>query len=36
MKKHLVIPDPHCKVGVSNDRFTWAGKLAKDVDPERS
>lgn len=34
MKKHLVIPDPHCKVGVSNDRFTWAGKLAKDVDPD--
>ena len=34
MSTHLIIPDPHSKVGVSNDRFTWAGKLAKELNPD--
>ena len=34
MTTHLVIPDPHVKMGVSNDRLAWAGKFAKDTNPD--
>lgn len=34
MGTHLVIPDPHVKMGVSNDRLTWAGKFARDTNPD--
>ena len=31
MKTHFVMGDPHCTPKSSNDRFFWAGKLARDV-----
>ena len=31
MATHLVIGDPHCTPGTSNERFLWAGRLAKDI-----
>lgn len=31
---HLVIPDPHSKPGVSNERFEWIGKLIADLKPD--
>jgi len=34
MATHLVIGDPHCNPKASNDRFLWAGKLAKDLKPD--
>lgn len=34
MNTHLVIPDPHAKHGVNNDRFELAGKLALDRKPD--
>lgn len=34
MSTHLVIGDAHAKPGVSNDRFTWLGKLALDRKPD--
>lgn len=30
---HLVIPDPHCRPGICNDRMEWAGRLAADRQP---
>lgn len=32
--KILVIPDTHAEPGVSNDRFTWAGNLILDKQPD--
>lgn len=34
MVSHMVIGDAHAKHGVSNDRFTWAGKMALDYRPD--
>ena len=34
MATHLVIGDPHCNPKASNDRFLWAGKLARDLKPD--
>lgn len=34
MTTHLVVPDSHAKPGVSNERFTWLGKLALDRRPD--
>ena len=34
MAIHLVIGDPHCNPKASNDRFLWAGKLARDLKPD--
>ena len=34
MTTHLVIPDPHVKMGVSNNRFIWAAKFANEVKPD--
>ena len=34
MATHLVIGDPHCNPKSSNDRFLWAGKLARDLKPD--
>ena len=34
MSTHLIIPDPHVKMGVSNDRFIWAGKFARELKPD--
>ena len=34
MATHLVIGDPHCNAKASNDRFLWAGKLARDLKPD--
>jgi hypothetical protein len=34
MTTHLVIPDSHAKPGVSNDRFTLAGKFAAVMQPD--
>ena len=34
MATHLVIVDPHCNPKASNDRFLWAGKLARDLKPD--
>lgn len=34
IKKILVIPDSHAKPGVSNERFTWLGKLIVEEKPE--
>ena len=31
MVTHLVIGDPHCTPSASNERFTWAGRMAKDL-----
>ena len=31
MTTHLVIGDPHCTPSASNERFTWAGRMAKDL-----
>ena len=31
MATHLVIGDPHCTPGTSNERFLLAGRLAKDI-----
>lgn len=31
---HLVIGDPHAKVGISNDRFDWLGQLIMDRRPD--
>ena len=33
MATHLVIGDPHCNPKASNDRFLWAGKMARDLKP---
>lgn len=30
----LVVPDSHCKPGVSNERFTWLGRLVEEWRPE--
>jgi len=32
---HLVIGDPHCTPSASNDRFIWAGRMAKDVKADK-
>ena len=34
MSTHLIIPDPHVKMGISNDRFIWAGKFARELKPD--
>jgi predicted MPP superfamily phosphohydrolase len=34
MATHLVIGDPHCNPKANNDRFLWAGKLARDLKPD--
>ena len=34
MSTHLIIPDPHVKMGVPNDRFIWAGKFARELKPD--
>ena len=34
MTTHMVIGDPHSKAGVSNERFTWAGRMAIDLKPD--
>ena len=34
MKDILVIPDSHCRPGVSNSRFTWLARLIADTQPE--
>ena len=34
MSTHLIIPDPHVKMGVSNDRLIWAGKFARELKPD--
>jgi len=34
MSTHLVIPDSHAKPGVSNERYTWLGKLVLDRRPD--
>ena len=31
MTTHLVIGDPHCTPKASNERFTWAGRMARDL-----
>ncbi len=31
---HLVIPDSHCKPGVSNERYVWLGKFIRDLKPD--
>ena len=31
MTTHLVIGDPHCTPSASNERFTWAGRMAKEL-----
>ena len=31
MTTHLVIGDPHCTPSASNERFTWAGRMARDL-----
>lgn len=33
-KTILVIPDSHAKPGVSNERFTWLGRLIVDIKPD--
>ena len=33
MATHLVIGDPHCNPKANNDRFLWAGKMARDLKP---
>lgn len=33
-KTHLVIPDPHSKPGVNNDRAEWLGRLILDLRPD--
>ena len=35
MTTHLVIGDPHCTPAASNERFTWAGKMAKDIGADK-
>ncbi len=34
MATHLVMGDPHCTPKANNDRFLWAGKLARDLKPD--
>lgn len=34
MSEHLIIPDVHCRPGISNDRLAWAGSLAADKKPD--
>ena len=34
MTTHLVIPDSHSKPGVSNERYSWLGKLIMEVKPD--
>ena len=33
MATHLVMGDPHCTPKANNDRFLWAGKMARDLKP---
>ena len=35
MTTHLVIGDPHCTPAASNERFTWAGRMAKDIGADK-
>lgn len=35
MTNHLVIGDPHAQYDISNDRFTWLGKLIIDKKPDK-
>lgn len=34
MTTHLVIGDQHAKPGISNERFTWLGRLIRDIKPD--
>ena len=34
MTTHLIIPDAHCTPSVSNERFTWLGKLVARTQPD--
>lgn len=34
-RTHLVIPDSHCRYGVSNERFRWLSKLVLDLKPDK-
>ncbi len=34
MTSHVVIPDPHAKHNISNERFEWGGKLVVDRQPD--
>lgn len=33
-KTHLIIPDGHTQPGVSNERYTWLGRLIADLRPD--
>lgn len=33
-RTHLIIPDSHAQPGVNNDRFTWAGEMALERQPD--
>ena len=35
MATHLVIGDPHCTPSASNERFTWAGRMARDIKADK-
>ena len=34
MTTHLIIPDAHAMPNVSNERFTWLGKLVAEIQPD--
>ena len=34
MTTHLIIPDAHCIPSISNERFTWLGKLVAEIQPD--
>ena len=34
MRKYLIIGDSHAKPAVSNRRYHWLGKLARDLKPD--
>jgi len=35
MTTHLVIGDPHCTPSASNERFIWAGRMARDIKADK-
>jgi len=35
MSTHLVIGDPHCTPNASNERFIWAGHMARDIKADK-
>jgi hypothetical protein len=35
MSTHLVIGDPHCTPSANNERFIWAGRMAKDIKADK-